>query len=411
MRILYVIHQFMPEFATGTERVTMNIAKVQQRNGHYAEILTCSVRGPSFWQHEADGLRQAVVNGIRIFALPRASLGEFAEFDDDIINERTNSVISSFLDRGAYDLVHVMHPMRMLPVIKIIRDRAIPYIVTLSDYFSICYRINLKRPDDSICSGPEGGKACNAYCVGSGVTRERLAARSRRLSESLLTASDVVAPSDFVASIYRMEFPNLPIRIIAHGIDLPRFRRSRRDNEGGPIVFGYIGTLSKAKGVHVLAEAFARAAPPNAHLEIVGSAYGDDAFGQQLKNLTISTITIRDAIDHHSVPEMLAGFDILCLPSLWPETFSLALHEGFAAGLPALVSDIGWPARAVKTASCGRALAVGDVDAWSKAIAELARNPHVLRAWRDNLPSLTRIEEEGFFYNGLYRLAAASATV
>jgi glycosyltransferase involved in cell wall biosynthesis len=408
MRILYLIHQFLPEFATGTERVTMNIARTQQRNGHGVDVLTCSVRGASYWSHEQDGLRYAVVEGMRVFGLPRELLGRSAEFGADT-NQQAVSIISRFLDRSVYDVVHVMHSMRMLEAVEMIRHRAIPYILTLTDFFAVCHRINLKRLDGSYCGGSENGGACRTHCVDSIATPARLTARRRRLSAMILDAAEVVACSDLVAEVFRKEFPDLPIRVLGHGIELPRYQRGVRNRAGCPIVFGYIGTLSEAKGVLVLVEAFGRAAIENARLEIIGSSYANDGFSAQLQKLRGPEIRIRDGIDHRDIPQALASFDVFCLPSLVPETFSLALHEGFAAGLPALVSNIGWPARAVESAACGRAVPVGDVEAWSKAIVDLARNPDILRSWRDKIPLQTRIEEEGFFYDNLYRHAAFNA--
>jgi len=40
MKILYVVHQFFPLFHTGTERLTLDIAKQIQRMGHYVTVLT-----------------------------------------------------------------------------------------------------------------------------------------------------------------------------------------------------------------------------------------------------------------------------------------------------------------------------------------------------------------------------------
>jgi glycosyltransferase involved in cell wall biosynthesis len=404
MRILYIIHQFFPEFASGTERVAMNIAQTQQRNGHRVDVLTCSVRGASFWSYEQDGLRQAVVEGVPIFALPRELLGNMAEFSSDA-SEQVVSVVSRLLERNAYDVAHVMHSMRMLEAIEAIQQRQIPYVMTLTDFFAICYRINLIRLDGRYCKGPANGKACCSHCVDLSATPARIAARVRHLSAMVSNAAEVVACSEFVAEAFREEFPNVTFRVLEHGIELQRFHHRVRNSTDKLLVFGYIGTLSEAKGVHVLIEAFKRAAVRNARLEIIGSPYFNEEFAAQLENYRGPEIAIRDEVPHGDIPGILATFDILCLPSLVPETFSLALHEGFAAGLPALVSNIGWPARVVERASCGRAVQVGDVDAWSSAIAELSGNPGILAFWQKQIPLQARVEEEAFFYDQLYRRA------
>jgi glycosyltransferase involved in cell wall biosynthesis len=407
VRILMIIHQFMPEFSSGTERFTLSMAKMHQRNGHHVDVLTCSIGDGSLWNDEWQGLRRAVVDGIRVFGIPRTLLGQFAEIGVDS-DRRSAPLIDSFVDQGNYDVAHVTHSMRMLSVIEAVRKRSIPYVITLTDFFSICYRINLKRKDGAFCAGPEQGQACQRYCATSLVTREILGDRRSQFSSLLFAASCVVACSDFVATIFKREFPDLPIRTLDHGIDLLRFSIRRRADNNAPIVFGFIGTLSEAKGVHVLTEAFVRAAPANARLELVGPTHYDKALVQRLKNTRNNNISIKEGVDHQEVPRVLADFDVLCLPSLVPEAGSLALREAFATGLPALVSDVGWPADVVAKLGCGRVIPVGDVDAWAHAIREISADPSALIGWTENVPMQLRLEEESFFYEQFYRHACTS---
>ena len=53
MKILYVVHQFFPNHITGTERLTLNIAKQIQRMGHEVTVLTYE---PS--ENEIEGFEQ-----------------------------------------------------------------------------------------------------------------------------------------------------------------------------------------------------------------------------------------------------------------------------------------------------------------------------------------------------------------
>lgn len=403
MKILFIVHQFMPEFSTGTERFTMNIAKMHQRNGHQADILTCSAGDAALWLDEIDGLRRAMVDGINVYGLPREFLGAMAELGGDP-DESARQIFAAFLEAGGYDIVHVTHAMRMLAAIEAVIESAIPFVLTLTDFYSLCFRINLVRADGEACQGPDLSRACQRHCSTSMVTGPRLTERWQRFRAMLWAASEIVACSDFVARAFGNEFPGLPIRVQGHGIDLIRFSpRPRRD--GDTIVFGYLGTLSKSKGVHVLAEAFTRAAPGNARLEMIGSVAGDDAFRTELKCLEAENLKIFDAIDHSAVPDTLARFDVFCLPSLVPETFSLALHEGFAAGLPCLVSDIGWPPELVRRTGCGRVAAAGDATDWSRAIREISEHRELLGSWKNELPLPLRVEEESFFYEQIYRRA------
>jgi len=47
MRILYVVHQFYPDSSAGTERFLLSLANAVQRSGHYAEVVTYSMKDSS----------------------------------------------------------------------------------------------------------------------------------------------------------------------------------------------------------------------------------------------------------------------------------------------------------------------------------------------------------------------------
>jgi len=96
-------------------------------------------------------------------------------------------------------------------------------------------------------------------------------------------------------------------------------------------------------------------------------------------------------------------FDLICLPSLVPETFSLALHEASALGIPALVSDLGAPSAHVALHGGGLVLALGDAEVWADAIRQVIGNPDQIATWKACLPLPLRVEEEGFYYDSLYR--------
>src|SRR5690606_11572413 len=88
-------------------------------------------------------------------------------------------------------------------------------------------------------------------------------------------------------------------------------------------------------------------------------------------------------------PTDLAGvlkrMDLLCLPSIVPESFSLALHEAAVLGVPALVSDLGAPRAKLEEHGGGRVVAAGDVQAWAQALAEIADGPDILQSWNSRI--------------------------
>lgn len=418
MRLLFVVHQFMPEFASGTEQVTLALAKAVQRAGHRAEILTCSLDPNATWDGATpEGFRRTGVDGLVVSGIPRAMLPDtFGLPDAAAIGPQgsasrashVSGAIDAFLSRGNYDLVHVTHSMRMLDVVARVRAAGLPYLLTLTDFFLLCHRINLVRRNGAHCAGPEGGRACATYCRPEGTDLLALEQRQDDVAAVLRHAAVRVACSPFVASAFAREHPDLPVSVIGHGIDLLRMR-PREARSTGETVLGYVGTMSQEKGVDVLARAFAAAPLAATRLELVGPSSGDPAFDHEIAWLAQHDprIRLRGGMKPAEMPRVLAGLDVLCLPTRLPETFSLALHEGFAAGLPALVSDLGHPAGVVREQGCGLVLPDGDQAAWTAAIERVAGDPGVLESWRAKLPLPARIEEETFLYSQLYKACIA----
>ena len=232
----------------------------------------------------------------------------------------------------------------------------------------------------------------------------QLLERQARTRARLAGARALEACSDYVAAVFNREHPDLSIGVAPHGIELARFTPSPPRRPDEELVFGYVGTISESKGIHVLAEAFADALTPGARLELVGPCFDDDLRARlQASTARAPNISLRGPVAADAVPELMARFDVLCLPSLWPETFSLAIHEGFAAGLPCLVSDLGWPGHLVRREGCGQALAAGDVAAWRLAITKLALDRSPLATWRGRTPHPQSVEQEGRLYDTLYR--------
>jgi glycosyltransferase involved in cell wall biosynthesis len=404
MRILYIVHQFMPEFSSGTERVTLNLAKAAQASGHQVDILTCSVRAEILWPvMDEAGLRLAVIEGVPVHAIaanPGTSLANLGFEEHSLAPD----LLDRFLNgREPYDLVHITHAMRMLEVAEQIQARRIPYVLTLTDFFLACYRINLVQLSGALCAGPAKGAQCAISCPG-GLGAGRLAARQERMRSILDQAAAIVACSDYVAEVFRREHPDLPIQVIGHGVDLLRFDGRKRRARDGTLVFGYVGTLSEAKGVHILAEAFVDAAIADARLDLIGPIH-DEIFALRLREIVARSdrIVIHPAAPAQAIPALLEQFDVLCLPTLVPETFSLAVHEGFAAGVPCIVSDLGYPAQVVRAGRCGDIARAGEVRDWRALINRIAHDPALLDGWRDNLPLPRRIEEEAFLYSQIYR--------
>ena len=163
------------------------------------------------------------------------------------------------------------------------------------------------------------------------------------------------------------------ILFVPNGIDV---RAPVRPPPGdGPFRIGYCGRLREVKGVHVLLDAFARAARPDAaaadlRLVVAGDGSAADALARRAESLGIA-----DRVDWLGRVEDVAGFydtlDLYVQPS-FAEGLPNSVMEAMLAGRPVLATAVGGNVDLVTDGLTGRLFPAGDADALAALIVELS---------------------------------------
>lgn len=410
MRILYLVHQFFPEFGSGTERVTLNLARAMQRAGHHVQVLGCAVTPghlPPARACAIDGAEQGLVEGVAVTMLAHARLPARADTAFDV-DEALAAQVEAWLRAERFDLVHVMHGMRMGSAIAAATRAGLPLLLTLTDFFPACVRINLIDLEGQACAGPEGGTACARKCLGPAWSTPALQARYQHARSILEQADARVVPSAFVERRFDAAFPGLDWTRIAHGVDLVALLRGTAAAPRAPDTprhIGFIGSLIPPKGVHLLLQALARQPALPVRLSIAGGFHGDAQYEASVRALAAvdPRVKLLGRCSAEQVATLLKQLDLLCLPSLVPETYSLVLHEAAALGVPAMVSARGAPGDAVAAHGGGVVVAQDTPAAWAQALQAWAGDAAAALAMARRVPLPPRVEEEAFFYEALYK--------
>ncbi|MBH9553313.1 glycosyltransferase family 4 protein [Inhella gelatinilytica] len=413
MRLLYIVHQFFPEFASGTERVTLNLARMAQRAGHRVDVLTCTLDPRQLKGAQPGplpGTWVSWVEGVPVCYLDRAQLSLQAETTFEV-NGALRDALVQWMQQREFDVVHVMHSMRMGTAIAAALAAGVPLVASLTDFHPLCLRTNLVDQVGDLCAGPQQGVACRQRCSALGWAPEALARRLNQAATWLRSTSACIAPSEFVAQRYRAELPDLPLHVIPHGVDGLRFLDlgAKRPPPAPSLRLLFIGSLIEIKGLHVVLQALAQHPKWPITVDVAGGLHGDPVYQQRIRQAMQADprVTWHGQQPSDDVLRLLGQAHVLLLPSLVPETFSLALHEGFAAGLPALVSDQGAPADRVRATGAGCTVPMGSVEAWEGALADLVKSPDRVTDWAHRIQPPLRIEEEAFLTESLYWAALA----
>ncbi|MGH2894860.1 MAG: glycosyltransferase, partial [Solirubrobacteraceae bacterium] len=218
-------------------------------------------------------------------------------------------------------------------------------VLELHDYYFACEQARLQRISGDLCSGPDGGRACAVHCFPDQQwSVARWALRTHMFRRALDQADALVTPSRFSESYFRQAFGPIlpPLHVLGNGVDLAPVDPPPRDRSGALHV-GYVGAVVAHKGVHVLVDALRTAQLENAKLSLFGVAvepYVSELLSdaEDIKKLQLRTF---GSFEPALLPGLLSDVDVVVVPSIWPETYSIVIREAFACGIPVVVSRIG----------------------------------------------------------------------
>ncbi|HET6183054.1 MAG TPA: glycosyltransferase [Acetobacteraceae bacterium] len=254
--------------------------------------------------------------------------------------ERTDAIAAALASAGVAR-AHVHHVMSAdFDLRALIRALAVPFDLTIHDYFLICPQVNLlPRLDGQYCGEPEQA-ACNA-CIAERPNhgaREILEWRTRH-DWLLRDAERVLCPSEdarariarYGAGARAVLAPHEP----AAGGRWPVRRRALK--RGERLRIALLGVLAAQKGLPTVA-AFARVADP-ARFELVLIGYPEYRLPAELRK----RIKILGPYQDADLRQLLAKAapHVVWFPAQWPETWSYTLSAALDAGLPLVASRIG----------------------------------------------------------------------
>ncbi|MEQ8712198.1 MAG: glycosyltransferase family 4 protein [Cyclobacteriaceae bacterium] len=402
MKILYVVHQFFPEFKSGTEIVTLGLCRTLQLAGNSVTVFTCNFSDQT--QGGSNYLRHHTYEGIPVYSVHRSNLPDSS--DISLESFAHNQEVVDLIKHGEFDICHVMHPMRMVPIIELVIQFGIPYIVTLTDFFFDCYLVNRINYQNEYCPSSEGGKRCATTCLG-GWDKKELIERHKKAAKILSGAVFRACPSSFVKRVFERNYSNLEFNIIPHGMHFadiqPGLMQSNTDNE--ILTLGFIGSIIEIKGLHVLLDAFGKIDSQEIKLIVAGKLIPGTGYASNIESMINSDdrVEYMGEINHKEVFSILNEIDLLCMPSLVPEAASIAFSEAMICGTPVLGSDIGFIKESLEKSGAGVLAKRGDVEHWKTSIIKLIRSPQLLKEMSCKTTMPLRVEEEAYYYEALYR--------
>lgn len=429
MRIVLTVHQFLPDYSAGTEVLTYSCAKELLRRGHAVEVWTGFPDerplkpAERFDRYLYDGIPvQRYRHSFRT-ASENVNLVE-AEYENPFFG----NAFARYLLEARPDLVHFFHLGRLSgSAIAACREQGVPSVFTATDFWFICPVNQLRLPDNSPCLGPDRHRVnCVRHIVqrtqSSGLGRlfrhlpygllaaairasaqpwwpekkyaplvQALVRRPERLTARMNELDRILVPTAFMEQVMiRYGISPVRIRRIPYGLDLSPFENAPPRTSHSRLRIGFIGSLADHKGAHVLIEAL-RALPKDLPIEV--SLYGrlDEVpkYVERLRSRAAGDerVRFRGTFSNDRIGEVMAGIDVLVVPSIWYENTPLVVYSAQAARVPLVASDVPGLRQSIQDGVNGLLFEMGNADALADIIRRLAGDGGLVEYLRQNAAS------------------------
>ena len=419
LRVILTTHQFLPDYSSGTEILTLETAKELKRLGHKVSVIT------GFPSREAvkdnERLDRYTHDGIDVLRFqhhfsPNSLQSNPIEMEYN--NRLFGYYLKNYLKIEKPDIVHFFHLMKLsASAVDTCHDLGIPTVYTPTDFWFICPTCQLRLPDNRTCYGPE---ASAANCVRHIVTisqPDRVDHLVKRLPDWILAVliylfkhglkidkyySPIIHAfahrHDFlVERINKIDKVMTPTRImhslltrngldenrtisIPFGLNLQYLIHAKRPEQAGILRLGYIGTLSEHKGVHILIDAMQKLSGEPVELKIYGKLDDFPEYVEKLQNRSRDDHRIQfcGTFPNHEIGKIFSSLDVLVVPSLWFENSPLVVYSAQAARCPVIASNMDGMSDIIEHGKNGLLFDAGNSTQLAESINQLINNKNLL---------------------------------
>jgi glycosyltransferase involved in cell wall biosynthesis len=424
MHILQVIHDFLPEHAAGSEVYTFHLAQSLIARGNRVSVLTTEKRDDRLQYEVTERLFEGLPITEVIYNRVIADLEE--TYDEPGMEEVARRVLAELRP----DLVHVQSLVYFgVGLLRAARSLALPVVMTLHEYHLLCPRAGLMYDvEGALCESVTAAR-CSRCVIGQPLHRARypdppaggeqtyaelgearfharaVERRLARMQESLPLVDLFVSPSAFLKGMFeRAGVEPQRIRHVTHGFAGEQVR-ARDYAPQGRVRFGFVGTLSEPKGVHLLVEAFCRTSG-DASLSLYGELNWFPDYVARLRERARgdARVTFAGRIAPEQVREVLAAVDVLVVPSLWYENSPLTIREAYLARIPVITTDLGGMREHVHEDQGGLLFAWNDVDGLRRHLQSLIDDPGMISRLAAALPPVRSIDDHAGEIASVYAL-------
>jgi glycosyltransferase involved in cell wall biosynthesis len=411
LRILLMVHQFVPDYVAGTEVLTFHTAQELRARGDQVTVFTAYPSAQGI--NDEDRFDEYEVEGIPVvrFRHNHVPMGGQTNTQEA---EYNNVFVGKYLRRNLLqevrpDVVHFFHLARIsASAIDACRAFGIPMVLTPTDFWFVCPTSHLRLPDNSMCPGPDRNSVnCLRHLVAlhqpegtrskvdampdwalglaiRGINQgwvpgwfaqpvQVLSRRAEFLRERMNAVDRVLAPTRLMeTTLKRNGLSAEKVAFSPYGIKpaaLSAVSRTASPN----LRVGFIGTIYEHKGPHLLVQAMQKLLGRPVELKIYGRTDEFPEYTESLRQMAAgdSRIQFCGTFPNTEIGRVFSELDVLVVPSIWYENAPLVIYSAQAAKCPVIASNLGGMSEVIQHEVNGLLFTPGDVAGLARAIERL----------------------------------------
>lgn len=292
--------------------------------------------------------------------------------------------LASAIDQFGPDLVHFHNIYHQLSpsILRAVRARGIPSVMTLHDYKLACPNYQLLS-HGAICERCVGGSTWNAVrerCKSDSLAASGVLALESGLHRRLHAYDAVdrfISPSHFLRDVM-VRAGISPERIVTLAnvvsteADDGAAEPAQRGRTGA-VKYVFAGRLSPEKGVDVLVRAMGET-PEGVELDVAGDGPSRGELERAAADLAPGRVRFHGRLDKSAVAALVRGARAMVVPSRWHENQPMTILEAFAAATPVVATNLGGMPELVRDGVEGRIVPPNDSTALARALTGLAED-------------------------------------
>ncbi|WP_375512948.1 glycosyltransferase [uncultured Nostoc sp.] len=221
-------------------------------------------------------------------------------------------------------------------------------------------------------------------------------ARKKSLLEMAKFADRIIAVCDWLYEALLINgIPEKKLELSRYGSLLATQEKSTQvKQQSGTLKVVFLGRWDIYKGIDILVQAV-KDLPAVIPIElIIHGIAQDERYRKTLFNLIDNDprIRVEKQLTRVELPQALANYDILAVPSQWLETGPIVVLEAHEAGLPVIGSNLGGIAELVKHGIDGWLVPANDTKAWTEALRQLATDANLLSQLRQGIKPVRTLD-------------------